>query len=279
MKIGQMARRSWDHWKMRRFYATKAGFLLAFWDKILAATGWPLPGRGRVYHLLLTGNPHPFSLRCGTTDLIILLELLAGGEYAPAVARLAGRCRTVVDLGANAGFTVRLWADSFPICRIFAAELDAGNVRACKANLRLAGVEQRVVLAEVCLVGKKRPVHIDRSGGECGFRATETSASGPEIIGTTMEEFLENCGVPERIDLLKCDIEGGESDIFKNCSAWIRRCRIVVAETHAPYTADELLDDIRRAGGVINEVQRYGKKGLGYDLVMVALDGNDGGQQ
>ncbi len=276
MKIRQMGKRTWDHWKMRKFYATKTGFLFAFWDKILAATKWPLPGRGRVYHLLLTGNTHPFSLRCGTTDLIILLELLAGGEYAPAITRLAGRCGTIVDLGANAGFTVRLWADSFPDCRIFAAELDADNVRACQANFELAGIGPRVVLAEVCLVGTKRPVCIDRSGGKCGFRATDTAVGGPAIIGTTMEEFLENCGVPERIDLLKCDIEGGESDIFKNCSAWIRRCRIVVAETHAPYTADELLDDIRRAGGVINEVQRYGKKGSGYDLVMVALDENVG---
>ncbi len=271
MKIGKMARRTWDLWKARGFYTTKTGFLLAFWDKILSTSKWPLPGRGGVYHLLVTGNPRPFELRRGTTDLIILLELLAGGEYAPAVTRLSGRCQTVVDLGANAGFSIRLWADTFPECRIFAAELDSENVRACRANIELAGIAQRVVLDEVCLVGRKRTVYIDRSGGKCGIRASDAVSGGSPVVGTTMEEFLGNNGVPEKIDLLKCDIEGGEGEIFKNCSAWINRCRVIVVETHAPYNAEELLEDIRSAGGMISEFRCYGKKGCGYDLVVVAL--------
>ncbi len=277
MKFGRMVRRTWNLWKTRRFYATVPGFLLVFWDKVLSAKPlWPLPGRGWVYHLRLAGDSRPFSLRCGTSDLIVLLELLANGEYAPAIERLSGDCRTVVDLGANAGFSLRLWAKSFPECLIYAAELDAENAVACRKNLELAGISSRVALAEVCLVGKKRPVFIDRSGGNCGLRATDAAVGGRAITGTTMEEFLESSGVPEEIDLLKCDIEGGESEIFKNCSGWINRCRVIVVETHAPYSADELLRDIDSAGGIICKFKRYGKSIEQYQLVMVELGGRSG---
>lgn len=272
MKTSQMLKRTWHLWKTREFYATTTGFLSAFWDKILSAQPrWPIPGRGQVYRLQLTGDPHPFLLRRGTSDLIVLLELFVNGEYAPAVARLGGDCRTVVDLGANAGFSIRLWANSFPDCRIYAAELDADNASACRKNLEIAGITPRVTLAEICVVGKKRHVFVDRSGGACGLRATDTATGGSSVPGTTMEEFLDASGVPEQIDLLKCDIEGGESEIFKNCAGWINRCRIIVAETHAPYCVDELLRDINNAGGKIREFRRYGKNIDQYQLVMVEL--------
>jgi FkbM family methyltransferase len=272
MKFSLMLKRTWHLWKTRQFYATTPGFLLVFWDKILSAKPrWPLPGRGQVYRLQLAGDPRPFSLRRGTSDLIVLLEIFAKGEYAPAVERLKGDCRTVVDLGANAGFSIRQWADSFPDCTIYAAEMDSENAMACRKNIELAGITHRVILTEVCLVGKKRQVFIDRSGGNCGVHATDTAAGGAAIMGTTMEEFLESAGVPQQIDLLKCDIEGGESEIFKNCAGWINRCRVIVAETHTPYNVDELLQDIKNAGGSIREFRRYGKNIDAYQLVMVEL--------
>ena len=276
MKINWMVRRIKAFWKLRHTYATTPGFLLAFWDKILNVNPrWPLPGRGRPYTLRLAGMPRPFSLRRGTSDLLILLEVFANCEYAPVVARLGGECRTVVDLGANAGFSLRLWAEAFPACRVYAAELDADNIAACRRNIGLGGIGTRVVVAQACLLGTKRPVFIDRSFDKCGLRATDRHGDEAPIMGTTMEEFLTDCGVPEQIDLLKCDIEGGESDIFKNCAGWIRRCRFMVAEVHAPYSVLEMIDDICRAGAHIRNYQCEGKNS---ELTLVIVEfGEDTG--
>ncbi len=273
MRIGWVLRRIAAFWETRRAYAGNVYFFLAFYDKIVSVKRrWPLPGRGRGYQLRMAGKSQPFSMRRGTTDLLILLEIFVKGEYIPVVSGLNGNCRTIVDFGANAGFSARLWTQAFPDCSVYAAELDSDNCAACRRNINLGGISNRVHLAQVCLVGHKRPVYIDRSFGKCGLRPTDKQTTEPPVMGTTVEEFLASVGVPDQIDLLKCDIEGAESELFKNCSGWIGRCRTIVAETHAPYNAQELVADIRKAGGKVKDHRRFGKENADLQLVFIDLD-------
>jgi hypothetical protein len=51
------------------------------------------------------------------------------------------------------------------------------------------------------------------------------------------------------IDLLKCDIEGGEAALFRGGPGWLSRVRAVLAEVHDPYTAEALVADVRASGG------------------------------
>lgn len=38
-------------------------------------------------------------------------------------------------------------------------------------------------------------------------------------------------------------------EVFADCASWIGRVRHMVVEVHGAYTADQFLDDLRRAGG------------------------------
>ena len=58
------------------------------------------------------------------------------------------------------------------------------------------------------------------------------------------------------IDLLKCDIEGSEAELFADCQAWINRVRNLVVELHQPYSAGQFCEDIRRGGGVFEIYHR-----------------------
>ncbi len=54
-------------------------------------------------------------------------------------------------------------------------------------------------------------------------------------------------GNPPTIDLLKCDIEGAEQEVFADCASWLHRVRNLVIELHEPYLADRFLQDIASA--------------------------------
>jgi len=51
------------------------------------------------------------------------------------------------------------------------------------------------------------------------------------------------------IDLLKCDIEGAERELFERCASWITRVRLIAIEVHAPFVVGELMSLIAAAGG------------------------------
>jgi hypothetical protein len=62
------------------------------------------------------------------------------------------------------------------------------------------------------------------------------------------------------VDLLKCDIEGAESEVFSNCCSWIGLIKNLVAEIHPPYTTQALLSDLKRAQQtpVVQSVEQRG---------------------
>ncbi|HEV8293439.1 MAG TPA: FkbM family methyltransferase, partial [Tepidisphaeraceae bacterium] len=64
----------------------------------------------------------------------------------------------------------------------------------------------------------------------------------------TIPQILQQAGDPQEVDLLKCDIEGAEAELFADCGQWIRRMKNIMIELHAPYDKSKFLDDIKRGG-------------------------------
>ena len=68
-------------------------------------------------------------------------------------------------------------------------------------------------------------------------------SEGDAVEVMTMPQVLESTEVESSIDLLKCDIEGAESQVLADCAGWIGRVRNLVIELHAPYTREAFLAD------------------------------------
>jgi len=77
-----------------------------------------------------------------------------------------------------------------------------------------------------------------------------------------------------RIDVLKCDIEGSETEVFKDCSSWIRRVRCMAVEVHNPYRAANLRDDLCRSHALIHDFS-ISSEGDRYQVVVVRFDHDD----
>lgn len=255
--VSRVVRRLGGRWAAPRRYATLGGWAADVYDEALKRLrGWPLPLRRALRRVRLEGGAAPYSVRLGTTDMDVLTEVYFRGEYEQVAQLDLGPSPLIVDLGSNIGLSIRFWKERWPQAEVLAVEPDAENAAVCRANASAApGPPTRVF--EVCIAGHARDVQLDRSRGEWGFSMLQGDAApgaagpggGPRVEAITLEELLRRAQVPpeRRIDLLKCDIEGAEQEVFAHCESWIGRVGAAVVELHAPYTRDRLLADLHRA--------------------------------
>ena len=234
-------------WAWRHRYAHRRDWLLSLYQRVLLR--YPrLPGHGRVRWVRLSGMRVPFAVRFGTSDWYVLEDIFLTGEYGPLEQRSLQAVHLVLDLGANAGYSVRLWQQLYPHAAIIAVEPDAANLRMCRRNALRGKGYGSLHFVQACVAGRSRSVALNRAGGEWEYRLQEWDGSGEAIQGLTLPQLLAQEG-EATIDLLKCDIEGAEAEVFADCHAWIRRVRHLVVELHAPYQAGQLLADLERNGG------------------------------
>lgn len=257
-------------WAARRHYVTKRDWLLSFYHRGLLYLPWlPLPWRNSTRAVLLQGMREPLHVRLGTSDWYVLEEVFLDKVYEPINQRKLRDVRTIIDLGANAGFTIRLWQMLYPGARIVAVEPDSKNLEMCKYNaLENAGLG-RLKLVRACAAGTARSVFLDRSRGAWRFSVSDIGSPGAEPLpALTLPQILETCAVDAPIDLLKCDIEGSEEELFADCGAWIGQVKNMVVELHHPYSSVRFLEDIRRGGAQFN-VYDYGPTNEDSELLFL----------
>jgi FkbM family methyltransferase len=191
-------------------------------------------------------------LRSHTTDISVLKELVVADAYRPLTAD-AG-VRTVADLGANTGLSYRWMRHQYPNARFLCVEPEPGNLELLRRN---AGPDAIVVQA--CVGGHARTVSLVGGDGEWGFRMTDAADGRVPVV--TMESLLEDAGW-ERVDVLKCDIEGAEAEVFEACEPWIGRIGRIMVEAHTDVIdSDGLLRLIAERGGefAVRHVERSEK--------------------
>ena len=235
----------------RRRYARLRDWILSLYNRLLGkpALRW-LPGRGKLAEVRLSSATHPLYARLATTDFVVLDEIFMAGEYDGLLSGDLGPVRQVVDLGANVGFSVRLWQQKFPAAKIIAVEPDEANLEVCRRNVAAGPAPGNVSLVRACVAGTARPVYLDRTGGEYALSMRDGQGDGgaQPIQALPLDGILQEHQAAVVIDLLKCDIEGAEAEVFADCRPWIDRIRTLVIELHPPYSGEQFLDDLRRNG-------------------------------
>ena len=209
--------------------------------------------RGVRCRVRLPDDPRPVTIRLGTGDFRGLVEVYLQDVYAfatPVLTSLVPPVSTVVDLGANIGLTVRMWARLFPAATIIAVEPDAENITLCATNV--SAVHERVTFFRCFVADVAGSAAIDRALGTWAYRMS-TPGGWPDqeaIVVRTMPDIIAEADLgATQIDLLKCDIEGTEAALFRGGPAWLRRVRAILAEVHGSYTPADLAADVHAAGG------------------------------
>ncbi|NLD77708.1 MAG: FkbM family methyltransferase [Acidimicrobiales bacterium] len=203
-------------------------------------------------------------IRSHTTDISVLGELTSGKSYAAAAACLppTGDGVTIVDLGANTGLAARWLQQRCPGATLVCVEPEPGNVEVLRHNIATA--RPAGVVFPVCVGADERTVSLEDHGGEFAFAMADDP--GGDIEVWTMEHVLKEAGV-DKIDLLKCDIEGAERELFADCSEWIGLVRSAVVECHDDFGVDDLLRLLEKNGSDLRVVAHEEMEGFPCELV------------
>lgn len=164
----------------------------------------------------------------------------------------------MLDLGANIGIFSRWVKTHYPEAKILGVEPEAGNLSILHKNVESENLATSAIYVQACVAGTVRSVVLDRSKSEWGYKMLDAPHSDAETIPTvTIADLLSLGEIDTDIDMMKCDVEGAENEIFQNCAPWIRKVRTLIIETHPPYTPEALIEDIARNGGNLILKQRY----------------------
>ena len=177
------------------------------------------------------------SIRRGTTDIEILLDLLAFERYMPE--EFDGSEKTILDLGANIGVTTAHFAVGFPQSKVIGVELEKGNFDLAEKNTRFAKDRARVLHGAVWSFSGVVPF-----GGvkEDAYAVSTSGASSSKVQSFTVEELMREHHLGA-VDYVKMDIEGAEYQVFlEGDPTWLQKVKSMMIEIHS----DEHLTPIMR---------------------------------
>ncbi|HTQ31251.1 MAG TPA: FkbM family methyltransferase [Opitutaceae bacterium] len=197
-----------------------------------------------VVRIKLPGIEHPIWARAGTSDVETFEEVFVARQYDLPFADF--KPRHILDLGANVGYASVYFAARWPLARILAIEPSGKNLAFLERNTRAWNC---ITPLQAAVWSHSTVVRIANPGDEANaYRMSEAAAAQPEgIPAYTVDELIARLGC-ERLDLLKMDVEGAESEIFKNRTGWLDRINVMMIELHdriVPECARVLYDALR----------------------------------
>jgi len=208
------------------------------------ATHAARPIRARAVPTILWARP-------GTDDVLVFFELFDRGEYASARSIVNEPVRLIVDLGTNVGYSIAFFSSVFPDAHFIGVEPNVNNLAMAKRTLAGLIDSGRVVLHHAFVGAHPRTAVLARGGakGSNEFFLSDTlvGPDDPTAAVLTIPQLLSQ-HTAQTVDLLKCDIEGGEAELFSNCADWINRVRNIVIELHGQCSIEWLERTLRDNG-------------------------------
>ncbi|MBV9110977.1 MAG: FkbM family methyltransferase [Gemmatimonadetes bacterium] len=187
---------------------------------------------GALATLHPAGAAHPLLLRRGSADALVFQQIFVQREYA-CLDGLRG-VETVIDLGADAGYSAAWCLSRFPAARVLAVEPDADNFTLLSRNVAPYGDRALPLRAGVWThsAGLKMEETAYRGGGEWARQVREARpGETADVPGLDLPALIDQTGA-ERISLLKMDVEGAEAAIFAGSCDWLERVDALAVELH-----------------------------------------------
>jgi len=174
-------------------------------------------------------------MRTHTSDRDVLRQVFIQGEYEPV--KLSNP-KTIIDLGANVGYSAAYFLSKYPTASVLAVEPDPDSCAVCCCNLAPYGQRVRVIQGAAwpeCakLVLDKGAYRDGRDWTSQVKLASEgASRGGAQVEGYEIAALIALCEASE-VDLLKIDIERSEIELFsRNAEKWLPRVKNLCIELH-----------------------------------------------
>lgn len=171
-------------------------------------------------------------LRSYSGDIFVFQEVL--GQKCYRISALGGGDGVIVDLGANIGLASLYFADQFNPRHLICVEPNSNNIPLLRHNL--AGLDNKVTIIHGAIADRTGVVSFDNTAATWGGTISE---GGDPVPCYTMSDLVRLYVSPERIRLLKVDIEGAERMLFRNDLEWLRLVDNMIIELHSGVSMED----------------------------------------
>ena len=135
--------------------------------------------------------------------------------------------KLIIDCGSNIGSSVEFFSRIYENTRIIGLEPEFNNYSFSKKNISC----KNYLILNKAISSEDKSLKIDTNKiDERSYSITENN--GKEIEGITIKNILKNYSKKHKPFLIKIDIEGHESELFKNNFEWINDFEIIIIEIH-----------------------------------------------
>lgn len=200
----------------------------------------------RDEHIILTSRENGIKMRCDLPDRRIPpMEILNFGQYerryATVLTRLIKPGFCIVDIGANVGWYSILFARMSAGGRVISFEPVERTYKALRCNLDLNQVKN-VTAHQLGLSNENGNVCFYVNPEESIINSLRDISQAESIVKVLcpvrrLDEVLEENHV-DRVDFIKCDVEGGEFLVFQGAVKTLREHKpIVFAEMLRKWSA------------------------------------------
>lgn len=164
-----------------------------------------------------------FAIRKYTSDIFVFSQVIINEEYYPIVELVKNTTKQediklIVDAGANVGMTSLYFSSFFNDSKIIAIEPELSNFKQLNKNIVLNKLQEKIVSFNNALwINRtdKLSINSEFRDGENWAKSVRLSNDN-DILPITLSEIVDNSNLPNVIDILKIDIEGGESELFNS---------------------------------------------------------------
>ena len=165
------------------------------------------------------------------SDLVTMIHVFGQNGYDFGQERL----HSIVDAGANVGYSAVWFAVRHPDAVVLAVEPDVGNLELLRRNT--AGYSQISVIPAALMAFDGFATLVDPEQGPWAMRVHAADGGWSdglprgEVPCVAVDTLLDQHGL-DVLDLLKLDIEGSELDVLASSGQWMPRVQAIVAELH-----------------------------------------------
>jgi FkbM family methyltransferase len=162
----------------------------------------------------------------GPSDVSVFWEVFTQKEYERTGAL---RPQTILDVGGNVGFTAIYFATRFPDAIIHTLEPDPKNFARLKRNVAGYSNIRPHQLALAANDGSLE-FYANAQWGMSSSLLPRAGGRSVRVDALALDSFLAREAISQ-VDLLKFDIEGAESEVFRNCRN-LSRISTLIGEFH-----------------------------------------------
>ena len=184
----------------------------------------------------------PLWCRPNTMDPITLWDAFFYGVHLPTFPLT--HARTILDLGANAGYTAASFAAKYPDATVVAVEMDADNASICTRNVGQFGGRCHVIHKAIW---STRGTVSYGGNNVHNYSIASPSESSLSAEASMLDDILDRLELHE-VDYLKMDIEGAEASVLQSPIRWASRVLNMSVEVHPPATMQECRDVLVQHG-------------------------------